>query len=223
MANFYFPAAVLIVWAVLWIFHYPGIRGWWRARGPHRREISVAQANMAQDLCPLIDRYMKEGSTILIPGGDPNELFRPLYPWNRYLRKWLERGAHITYCLVEPSNHAESKLERLQREFPRLMDLRIVWSVDQIDDEKDQKLVERMRTYHTVLLENKTDDGAVERVMWIEGNHPLRSKVAYDCQFVPPAIANNDTRFDNYWKILQHVINDLAERVKSNDGSVAHG
>ena len=55
-----------------------------------------------------------------------------------------------------------------------------------IKDKADSELVDRMRTFHTVLLQDTTDAGAGYRVMWIEGHHPANSFVAYDCDFVPP-------------------------------------
>lgn len=213
MGVFYLSGIILSAWIVIIVLHYPGI--WQRAMllRPIDRILYFPQAHMAQDLGPLMNSCVIDGCTILIPGGDPKELFRrriPFirYPWKRYLIKWLnENNAKITYFLVEPSESAIKELEKLHTQWKGFT-LCLVRTLDEIEDEDDRKLLESMRTFHTVLLKNEAGD---HRMMWIEGCHPPGSKVAYDCEFVPPPIAKNDPRFDIYWKTLKRVEKEFGE------------
>ncbi len=178
----------------------------------------IPQAQMANDLSPMLDKYIGPNTVLRIPGGDPSALFRLLYPWKRDLKRWLKRGAKISYYLVEPSKRARKAVEELEKN-PNF-ELFIIPSVDDIEGEEDRKLIESLRTYHTTLLENQSAKGkdGPQRAMWLEAYHPANSWFAFGCEFVQPPAANHDERFAEFSEVLNRVTeihNKIAQKSPS--------
>ena len=86
----------------------------------------------------------------------------------------------------------------------------MVDSADEVAESNSASFAKRMRTFHPTLVQNSGN-----RLMWIEGNHPAHSTTAYDCEFVPPPVANSDDRFEEYLEMIETVRDGPAHRLET--------
>ena len=152
---------------------------------------------------PSFDPYVTKEGTVYLPVTDG------LYPTRitpkkrgNYLgglRGWLQRGAKIEMFVTRPEPRCVDEWASLVDEFPDRFRLHLL-DRNQVagpDAEKIKSQIERLDTFHPVILVDSSDV-ARPGVMWIEGHHPVGSKYAYNVKFSKPADTATDDRFPKY-------------------------
>lgn len=194
----------------IWIF-----AAWYLHSRPLERRF-YAEATVAKKMGPLVDRYIKGSERILITGSDSANVKKQGYPWTEFLSNWLDKKCKVEYLLIKPDAETVSALENLVR---KGMQLYVVQDED-VDsasaDKQDKGLVDRLKSFHFALFYDKLGQ---KQQMWIEGNHPHGSTIAYDCEYVPPRLAKDDERFDHLRGIYDRVVKDYAESKSSASSS----
>lgn len=155
-------------------------------------------ATMASHLVPRLLRYVKGRAEIYIVEHDASALTA----WSarrlrRFLRMTLENGSTVHYVLTAPHAGDEQRLARIKQDLEQGTNGRIEFCLivaNQAKDDDDKELVKSLVTFHPVLVE----DGN-QRLMWIEGYHPLSNEtLVYAWEFVPSAEAATDSRWNKY-------------------------
>ena len=162
-----------------------------RLRNPHTERI--AEAALMTKLIPRFNAFIAAGSELFIVGGDG--LYTQKMRGEEFissLEEWLNKGCKISYVLVCPHANSASRLQALASRQPSFA-LYLMPPSDTLAPAL-QDTVQKYRTFHPVLLQTK--DG--RRVMWIEHYHPPDSEMAFNIEFIAPAEAAGDARFDEY-------------------------
>lgn len=163
----------------------------------------IIEAGVTGKMAPRMGRYITEGSTVYIVGNDGRytEKKRGKF-WIKTIESWLESGASITYILTDADEVSRKKFEAIAKAYPdnhfRYCELADVSEAD----EDISKLIKKYYEYHPTLIETSKGD----RAMWLEGYHPEDSEYAYDINFITPAKANSDDRFDKIKGDLEKLI-----------------
>jgi hypothetical protein len=165
-------------------------------------------ANASTNLSKKIDRIVTTGAEIFIPAG------QGLYPlrvsaatrakWENKLGEWASRGAKVTILITSPNEEAVPCWQELVDRFP---DNLCVCLLDRTKaSEQDAIEITRLDRFHPILVAK----GDAPLAMWIERDHPPRSNVAYNVEFLarPDIVDFQRHRFDRYLKLLRHLILD---------------
>ncbi len=163
---------------------------------------------------PHFDRYVDENSVIYLPSGDGLYMMR--FKRRRNLRyrsaldAWLRRGATIHIMITCGSEKIARELWRpLKNLFPNNLHVHFLdrTKVQAGDDAADLKLaIERLDTFHAVILLNSRPSPWVPGAMWIETNHPVSSKFAEGISFVKPEDASKDERLAEYEDLYKRLL-----------------
>lgn len=172
--------ALIFMWQVPPLRPDPFYR--WQLRGLQGSKLGFRQAFMADDLGLLLDPMIAPDAKLTIVGGDPAELVRAGYSWQKHLRRWAREGAFINYILVEPSDIAKERFKMLCEELGGKFKLCTVKGLDDVKHPEWRTRLQKMKTAHVTLLENATGEPLA---MWVERYHPPRSWFAFDCIFYP--------------------------------------
>jgi len=186
--------AIYVLVMVVWV---AGVA--YRRRWPREQRV-FQKATISYNAGPLIDRHVRKSSTLLVTGGDGLAVHKAGYPWNGYLSKWLTRGVHIEYLLLDHTSQALDRLAELQAN-PGQGSLRvrtIDWSRVPATGE-DRATLEKMKTFHFVL-------GSKPKLMWIELEHFPGTVEARDCEFSPPDVVERDPRYDTLKRKFDDVV-----------------
>lgn len=181
----------------------------WLLQTLHRtKPRSYKRATVIWHMGPCMDPLISKGSRLLVVGNDGHPVAKILYPWRWFLRRWAHKGCDIYYLAIEPTERTRSILAGLSSKLPNFFPLEVV-SADSIKDEEDRLLIDRLRTFHPILL---SDSAVNSRAMWIEHYHPPKSAVAQWCEFVPN-VSEKDERFQRYEKSLEYVIENYGSPI----------
>lgn len=168
-----------------------------------RRRSLVSQkggdgATMSSHLVPRLLRHVRSKAELYIVEHHASALTaRSARRLRRFLKMALQNGSTIHYVLTDPHPGDEQKLAQTKRDLEQNTSGTIEFcfiTTRQAKGKDDKKLVKSFATFHPVLVENGN-----QRMMWIEGYHPpLNETLVYAWEFVPPADAAKDPRWDEY-------------------------
>ena len=155
-------------------------------------------ATMASYLAPRLLRYVRGKAELYIVEHDASALTaRGTRRLRRFLKMALQNGSTIHYVLTAPHPGDEQKLLQIKRGLEQDTSGTIEFcfiTTKQAKSEDDKELVKSLVTFPPVLVENGN-----QRMMWIEGYPPpLNETLVYAWEFVPPADAAKDPRWDEY-------------------------
>jgi hypothetical protein len=123
--------------------------------------------------------------------------------WKRVLREWMRRGATINIIVTLPSQDARNAWRPFEKTFPERFHY---YELDRASAAPDLgKEIARLDTYHPVLIVNPDGDAA-PGAMWIEQYHPVGSAHAYAVQYVAPAEAKTDSRFEMFLSLYRRLL-----------------
>jgi hypothetical protein len=197
-----------VLWAIFFALTTTFVAIDWLLRWRRRRNVQhhkLAEATIARDLVPKLNKLVTEPFTFFITGGDGYSLtMRKPYPWRRFLKRALWNGSTIHYILTKVSNGDRHKFLKVKAELEEGAKGKINFYIAPSDQpsDPDSELIESFQTFHPAVLAESPN----RRLMWIEDYHPPHSTVAYSCEFVPPADAATDQRYDLYKTQLVHLI-----------------
>jgi hypothetical protein len=193
-----------VIWGAFFIFCFfffliDGIGKWRRRRDLSHGKFS--HATIAVDLVPKLKQLLTGKATFYIVGGDGYPLTKRMYyPWWRGFLRWaLRKNCTINYILTNVSPADEVALLKVKKKLELNTEgkLNFCFLRKDLVDDSDREVVRKLHTFHPLIVEEKG-----KRIMWLEGYHPPASTVAYGCEFVPPAVAESDRRFNDYKSIL---------------------
>ena len=165
------------------------------------RIVKIAVAQIANDLVPLIDKLSLDNSRLRIVGYDGQYILgenRRL--WRNALSRWLKKGLNVEYILMNPSQDVVNSFTRI-KDKAKIKDGRLKIFVLECPDANGLKEVKRLKTTHPTLFSG--GDGT--KAMWVEGDHPLGSRFAYDVTYVPPGAMNEgqNRKFNEYERMIE--------------------
>ena len=207
---------LIVLFVVLTTISYFVIKRSWTNR--RQGGTYFATANTASTMGPLFEKFLKQGSRILITGGDAVPL-TPEYRdnnWQKRLKSWLKKGVEIQYLIVSPKPEVMEAAAELMSGNHRIV-------VFVIDREKlscapaaDRVFVENLKTFHPTLAWDPA-------MMWLEGYHGPGAFTAEDCEFVEPKSISGDSRFAYFAHRLEHVADQLCRKMTTADEVRAAG
>ena len=164
--------------------------------------------NASTNLYWKIRKMVGRGVEIIMPVG------QGLYPaslwwwqrqrWERRLERWVRKGVTVTLLITSPNPEA---IKYWQERISQLKTGLTVFSLDRkLATEKDAIEIAKLDRFHPVLI-FKGD----ERLgMWIESDHPPRSKVAYNVEYVSrkDIVDFQQARFDRYLRVLRSLTDE---------------
>jgi hypothetical protein len=203
---------VVFYFLVVSIISVPSLLERWRRLKLRNRIESVflPRATIAFDLIPKLRPFLPKQPTFYITAADGYSLTTiKRYPWAGFIREALAHGCEIHYILTDTSERDERLLLEKQviLQAGGKGTLYLYFAVAERSDEKDRELLESLRTFHIVLAET-----ASERLFWTEHYHAPKSTVAYGCEFVAPADANGNPRYDEYKDAIVYLIKKYENR-----------
>ena len=157
------------------------------------------EAGIASVMIPLVSAHRTKDSTVYIVGSD-GEYACGNPQWPNGLESWLAEGNRVSYLLIDPTEAAIKIFRRIQDQYPDHFRFTAANSSSVRDKPRVSELIHKYETFHFALFDNPPQ-------MWIEGSHPRKSPVAYNCEYLPPKEAATDPRFyrfkDNFL-LVQH-------------------
>jgi len=145
---------------------------------------------------PSFDPYVLKGSEIYIPVTDG--LYHTRVKANRRiqymngLKTWVERGADVHLVVTRADERCCGEWQQLVDEHPDGFHVHILdrSKAAQAASDSIELQIAALDTFHPALLVNLATNTATRSAapgaMWIELNHPVGSKYAYDVSFVNP-------------------------------------
>jgi len=178
------------------------IRNLWKGRYWRR-------ALIADTMPPLVNKYITNESRIDIVGSDLFYLMsRPNLETR--IREWLTKGCCIRYLISKPHDGGIEIIVNLQKDFPDHFQAKEILA-DQSSPNVNidiLNIINALKTFHFVVFSNPSQ-------IWIEDFHPANTAEAYDCEYVPPKLANIDSRygeylstFDKIWRSYSRVVEE---------------
>lgn len=175
-----------------------------------RGVVHCRRARIASDLVPKADPNVKAGTKIFVIGNDGPNLDSERYnksgrnQWLKALKDWLERGADITYFLLNPQRDALIHLRALtnSKHQGKLM-------VYQKADKSDiplsvRTMFKEWETTHFAIFEQ--NDKPVQ--FWYESFHKVGETEAEDCYFFPKAAAQASSLPIRYKRALNKILSE---------------
>lgn len=167
-----------------------------------------AKASVATVLIPLVRGHIKEGTTIRIVGNDGENLCNESYClWRNAIVDWMKKfNCKIEYIFVNPNDQTVQSVKNIITEMKQTKSSEVFYPY-KIDSEKIKnnkeylEIVEMIKTFHFVVFDNP-------KQIWLESYHEEGSLTAYDCEYIPPALASNDIRFN--------ILKEKFESIKKN-------
>lgn len=173
------------------------------------KSIKIDVATISRDLVPLIDKLEVANTTIHLVGGD-GEYF--LSSNGKYLEsamdRWVRAGAEVNYYLIAPSPEALACLDGL---IAKHGDKFRVYRLDDCEcSDRSTELTAFFETLHPTLIESES---GVANAMWVEYNHPRKSRFAYSVKFTSPEALVDDEKveFECYLGLV-HELHELCSR-----------
>ena len=176
--------------------------------------ILIDVAAISRDLVPLIDKHALAGATINMVASDGAYFNSPNagYFISSVLR-WTKLGATLNYIVIEPSSTALKGMDELTYATSGKF---IVHEVSHDScDESVEVIISELMTLHPTLIELANGD----KSMWVEYNHPVDSRFAYDVKFTSTKALIGDelTEFTRY----KGLIDKLKEACVRRDSDIA--
>lgn len=148
--------------------------------------LKIRVAMIAQDLMPLFAQLkIDASSTIDVIAADGLYLDSGNgHLLRNGIKDWIQKGASVNYFLLHSSDQALDKFLSIAREFPDK------FKVYRLDQERCpsgvSEIVSEFETLHPTIV-----TGSGVEAMWLEKNHPLRSRYAFDVVYYPPFSVQN--------------------------------
>ncbi|HUC63446.1 MAG TPA: hypothetical protein VMF53_15980 [Alphaproteobacteria bacterium] len=162
---------------------------------------------------PQFDKYAANGSQVFIPAGDGLYCTRIKRSrrarYKNGLKKWLDKKEMTIHLVITlPSDAARKEWQSLKDEYPDRFCVYLLHREKVTEPSADmiKSQIASLDTYHPSLLVNPPGTDCFPGAMWIEAFHPVGSKFAYHVEFVPPAVAVNDERFDKYRQLYKAIL-----------------
>ena len=221
----------------IFVFVLLGASYWWLWTWTDRDQRRISRvaahstfykvAHTGSMFVPSFDAFMEEGAEVYIAAGDG------LYPsrvkskrgevYNNGLKTWLDKKrATIHLVITHPSERARKQWQSMAAAYPNRFN---VYLLDRekvagpaAEVTKDQ--ITKLDTFHPELLINKSETSESAGAMWIEGNHPVGSKYAYDVEFVDPAHIAHDKRFKSYRRMYEQLLDGPHVEVLNTSSAV---
>ena len=179
----------------------------------------LSAGSMSRHLAPKLRRILQGPAKFYVTEYDASPLLSwRQKAWRRFLREALTRGSSVDYVITGASKDDKQKLGVLKSELEHGTTGSIqfhFFAPGCADNDEDRIALERMQSFHPLVVE----DNAGQRVMWIEGHHylgnkeldpkencPPNSEWAYHVEFVPPAEAAKDERYEKYVALFARLI-----------------
>jgi hypothetical protein len=163
---------------------------------PHRQIGSLAGVVKIWDVAfassamiPALAGYVSDGAVLYIIGSGGAYLSQTDSYYGSLL-DWTKRFAcTIHYILIDPNiDHMPTFLKLEDESAKAVADGKgkgrfkpHFLTPDDVENAELRNIVRRLRTYHPNILENEASS---VKVMWLEGYHPVDSKIAYNVQLV---------------------------------------
>jgi hypothetical protein len=192
-------------WAafLLLIFFLMGER-WYRIY--NFRSACFTNTNASSNLARKLRGILTAGDAIWVPSGEgdyPLSLRpRRRRKWEELLKNRLKAGIQMTYIITSPNSEALDYWQRLVGRMDGELGVCILNRQLAPADEATE--IACLDEFHPVLVLR----GDEPLAMWIENEHPPRSAVAYNVQYVAKEDITGDERerFDRYYKVLARLI-----------------
>jgi hypothetical protein len=208
----------------------------WNERGQRNAVVKLVSAKypVAQAgslLAPSLDPYITAGATVYIPAADG------LYPtriktarrsaYRNSIQRWLGRGASVHIIVTLPCERACEEWRSLVESYPNQFFVHLLHRDRIAGPQTDliRSQIERLDTFHPLLVTSPDGATQIPGAMWIEGYHPIGSKYAYDVEFVNPEEAAKDGRFNKYKQMYEGLlqgahVESLTPGQRKHEGSV---
>ena len=158
------------------------------------------KAYIADTMVPLISRNLTPKSTLRIVGADCRYLGEKA-KWRQAMEDWMAKGCKVQYLIYKPHEKAVRVLKELGEKSCGAFCYKEMLAPEDVKDvDGDKELLAELETFHFIVADQP-------RQKWIEGNHPVDKTEAYDCEFVPPSMAEHDPRFHEYKVVFDKVWN----------------
>jgi len=119
--------------------------------------------------------------------------------WISLLKKWLERGCHVTHLMTVPEADICKIYKEIAAQYPSNF-VPVEIRPDDVSDKEDKEILKNWQTFHFLIIENP-------RQLWLERNHPIGQVNAENCVYVPPSVfTNNDPRIDGLKEVFQELV-----------------
>ena len=171
-----------------------------------KRAFTINEARIANDLVPLVDKLPLKDSRLLLVGYDGEYILKEDKKlWENSLLKWLKKGLTVEYILVKPDPPRE-----VIEAFRRIKEKKEGGELKVFVLKSDKG--EKWKTYHPTLF--WSGDKKL-KAMWIEGDHPIGSRSAYDVTYVPPDAMDEEQKgkFQKHEKDIESLQEDCVMRV----------
>jgi hypothetical protein len=170
-------------------------------------------AGIANELFKKADRDVKNGTKIFVTGNDGPNLDGAIYKaWLETLRLWLDRGAEVTYFLLDPSPKALKSLFRLTAE-KQEWKLRVYSLKKSLRiPAQTRQMLKEWRTTHFAVFENPAQ-------FWLESRHEPQNTHAEDCYFFPRKVAEKSSLPQEYKQRFELVLHQCGKPLFANTNS----
>ena len=177
-----------------------------------RQVVRIAAAQIASDLVPLVNKLSFENSKLRIVGYDGQYILgKNRRLWRKSLSEWLRKGLDVEYILMDPPREVIDSFKKI-KEQEKEGGVRLKIFVFERSDASGMAKWEKLKTFHPTLFYG--GDGT--KAMWIEEDHPLGSRFAYDVTYVPPDAMDEEQnrKFDGYERMIDSFKIHCRERAK---------
>lgn len=160
----------------------------------------IAAAQIASDLVPLVNKLSLENSKLRIVGYDGQYILgKNRRLWKKSLSEWLRKGLDVEYILMKHHCEVIDSFKKI-KEQEKEGGVRLRIFVFEPSDASEMAEWEKLKTFHPTLFYG--GDGT--KAMWIEEDHPLGSRFAYDVTYVPPDAMDEEQnrKFDGYERMI---------------------
>jgi hypothetical protein len=186
-------------------------RWFWTSKDRFLRKACVIDRSFVYDVThtgsmfvPSFDHFISEGAEIYIPTGDGLYAKRVKnarrIAYRDGLIRWLKEKRAIVHIVVTVGEEALQEWQGIKDAYPNQLHVYFLRPELALGPEQaaTKARIERLHTFHPVMLVNPVGSKHSPGAMWIEHNHPLGSKFAYHTEWIIPKDAANDPRFEQY-------------------------
>lgn len=175
--------------------------------------IKIPIAMIAQDMVPLVSQLQISKETEMFIIGNDADYTTTItgHLLIDGLENWLETGATINYFLLSDIKGINGDLNELSKKYPMNF---LVYRMSNLDNElklKVQNIAGKLGLAHPTIIKKSQSGNA----MWLENDHPLGSKYAFNIKFYTPkslTIAKYFDVFKKYDEIVAELFGLVAKR-----------
>lgn len=162
--------------------------------------VRIAAAQIASDLVPLVNKLSLENSKLRIVEYDGQYILgKNRRLWRKSLSEWLRKGLDVECILMNPPCEVIDSFKKI-KEQEKEGGVRLKIFIFERSDSSKMAEWEKFKTFHPTLFYG--GDGT--KAMWIEEDHPLGNRFAYDVTYVPPDAMDEEQnrKFDGYERMI---------------------